>query len=198
MAAKLPSAAQDRHRRLSRRAPSAGRRRACRGPMTLEQALAPFAAGAGRPSSGCPSPIRSTSCFRPARPACRNASSIGRRHAAAAPQGASAACRHRRRRPAVLLHHLRLDDVELAGLRRWPRAPRCCSTTARPSTRRQRAVRLRRRRGHDLSSAPRPNSSTPCARRACGPIDTHDSRLVSATIVLHRLAAVAGRLRLRL
>ena len=38
----------------------------------------------------------------------------------------------RRERPAVLLHDLRLDDVELAGRRRSPPAPRCCSTTARP------------------------------------------------------------------
>ena len=39
------------------------------------------------------------------------------------------------RRPPVLLHDLRLDDVELAGLRRSPRAARWCSTTARPSRR---------------------------------------------------------------
>ena len=39
-----------------------------------------------------------------------------RRHAAAAPEGAPAAHRPEARRPAVLLHHLRLDDVELAGL----------------------------------------------------------------------------------
>ena len=37
------------------------------------------------------------------------------------------------RRPLLLLHHLRLDDVELAGLRARLAAPRCCSTTARPS-----------------------------------------------------------------
>ena len=36
-------------------------------------------------------------------------------------------------RPAVLLHHLRLDDVELAGLRPRLAARRCCSTTARRS-----------------------------------------------------------------
>jgi acetoacetyl-CoA synthetase len=40
-----------------------------------------------------------------------------RRRAAAAPQGASPALRHQPRRAAVLLHHLRLDDVELADLR---------------------------------------------------------------------------------
>ena len=36
-------------------------------------------------------------------------------------------------RPPLLLHHLRLDDVELAGLGPRRRARRCCSTTARPS-----------------------------------------------------------------
>ena len=40
-----------------------------------------------------------------------------RRHAAPARQGASPAIRHPRRRPHVLFHHLRLDDVELARLR---------------------------------------------------------------------------------
>ena len=38
-----------------------------------------------------------------------------RRHAAAAPQGARAAHRSHPRRPDLLLHHLRLDDVELDG-----------------------------------------------------------------------------------
>ncbi len=56
-----------------------------------------------------------------------------RRHAAAAPEGAPPAYRRQGRRPRVLLHHLRLDDVELAGLRAWPARPRCCSTTARRS-----------------------------------------------------------------
>ena len=39
----------------------------------------------------------------------------GRRHAAPAPQGASAALRHPAGRPGVLFHDVRLDDVELAG-----------------------------------------------------------------------------------
>ena len=39
-----------------------------------------------------------------------------RRNAAAASEGASAPLRHLRRRPHLLLHHLRLDDVELARL----------------------------------------------------------------------------------
>ena len=71
---------------------------------------------------------------------------LPRRRAAAAPEGAPAAQRRARRRPPVLLHDLRLDDVELAGFRprlrrhaaalrrlavRRPTA-RCCSTTRRP------------------------------------------------------------------
>ena len=56
-----------------------------------------------------------------------------RRHAAAAPEGAPAARRREARRPALLLHDLRLDDVELAGVGSGHRARRCCSTTARRS-----------------------------------------------------------------
>ena len=56
------------------------------------------------------------------------------RHAAAAPQGASAARRPQAGRSAVLLHDLRLDDVELARVRPRRRARRCCSTTGRRSS----------------------------------------------------------------
>ena len=55
------------------------------------------------------------------------------RRAAHAPEGAPAALRREAGRPRVLLHDLRLDDVELAGVARSPPGPRCCSTTARPS-----------------------------------------------------------------
>ncbi len=70
---------------------------------------------------------------------------LGRRHAAAASQGAPAALRHRGRRPRLLFHHLRLDDVELAGL--GPRLRRDAAALRRLAvpSRRQRAVRLRRR-----------------------------------------------------
>ena len=55
----------------------------------------------------------------------------------------------RARRPPVLLHHLRLDDVELAGLgageRRDAAALRRLAVLSEP----QRPVRPRRRRGHD-------------------------------------------------
>ena len=69
-----------------------------------------------------------------------------RRHAAAAPEGTPAARRRQARRPPVLLHDLRLDDVELAGVGprrgrdaaavrrlavRRPR-PRCCGSSPTP------------------------------------------------------------------
>ena len=72
-----------------------------------------------------------------------------RRHAAAAHEGACAPQRHRAGRPRVLRHHLRLDDVELAGERaRLGGDPPALRRLALPS-RRQRALRLCRRRGHD-------------------------------------------------
>ena len=102
-------------------------------------------------------------------------------------------------RPALLLHDLRLDDVELAGRRASPPARRCCSTTARRSIADgQRAVRLRRRRAASRSSAPRPSTSTRCAEgRACVPRDDARPRR-AADDALDRLAAGAGELRLRL
>ena len=65
---------------------------------------------------GCRSTIRSTSCIPRARPACRMHRARRRRHAAPASEGAPAALRPAAGRPRLLLHHLRLDDVELAGL----------------------------------------------------------------------------------
>ena len=54
-----------------------------------------------------------------------------RRDAHSASERAPAALRHSARRSCLLLHDLRLDDVELARDRRWHRKPRCCSTTDR-------------------------------------------------------------------
>ena len=55
-----------------------------------------------------------------------------RRPAAEAPQRAPAALRRPAGRPRLLLHDLRLDDVELAGVGAGRRRPRsCCSTAAR-------------------------------------------------------------------
>ena len=55
-----------------------------------------------------------------------------RRHPARAPQGARAPHRPRARRPVLLVHHDRLDDVELPRLGPARRArPSCCSTATR-------------------------------------------------------------------
>ena len=97
---------------------------------------------------GCRSIIRSTSCIRRARPACRSASSTA--PAGTLLQHLKEHLLHgdlKRGRPAVLLHDLRLDDVELARVRarrrrdaaalrrlavRRPR-PACCGTSPTPS-----------------------------------------------------------------
>ena len=50
-------------------------------------------------------------------------------------QGTSAARRREAGRPGLLVHDLRLDDVELGRLARWPRRRQSCSTTVRPSIR---------------------------------------------------------------
>ncbi len=69
---------------------------------------------------GSASPSRSTSCSRPARRAWPEVHRpLRRRGAAPASQGAHPAERRALRGPHFLLHHLRLDDVELA--RRRPR-----------------------------------------------------------------------------
>ncbi len=118
----------------------------------------------------------------------------GRRHAAAAAQGARAALRRAARRPRVLLHDLRLDDVELAG--GGPRQRRHAAALRRlalPSVAR-RALRLRRGRAHDalrhLGEVHRrlPQGRPRAARdpRSREPAPAH----------LHRLAAVARGLRL--
>jgi hypothetical protein len=88
-----------------------------KGAKTLADFIADFPAKPS-PSSRCRSRIRSTSCFPPAPPAFPNASCI-RPAAPCCSISRSTACiaASRARRAAVLLHHLRLDDVELAGLR---------------------------------------------------------------------------------
>ena len=101
------------------------------------------------------------------------------RDAAAASEGAGAAHRPRPRRPAVLLHHLRLDDVELAGVGpRRPARPSCCSTARR--WRRRRSSGTWRPTSGSRCSGPAPSTwrwrrrrgSSPAARticRRCGP-----------------------------
>ena len=75
---------------------------------------------------------------------------LGRRHAAAARQGTHAPCRHRPGRPRLLLHHLRLDDVELAGLGARLRATVLLYDGSPFHPDGNVAVRLRRRGSHDL------------------------------------------------
>ena len=70
-------------------------------------------------------------------------------------------CRHQARRPRVLFHHARLDDVELAGLGLSRPARRCCSTTARRSIPTATSCGTTRRRRRRRCSAPRRNTSTP-------------------------------------
>ena len=105
VAAKLGTRPQGPRRRLSRHADATWR-------ATIDKARG-AGRGAGavrrqarRASSGCRSRIRSTSCSRRARPACRNASSI--RPAARCSSTVKEHrlhCRPRRRRPRLLFHH---------------------------------------------------------------------------------------------
>ena len=93
-----------------------------------------------------------------------------RRHADPARQGASAALRHPRRRPRLLLHDVRLDDVELArlgpGVGCRDRALRRLAV----SSRRPRPLRLCRRVRRDplrhLSEVPRRRVRKPASRRS--------------------------------
>ena len=99
-----------------------------------------------------------------------------RRHAAAAPEGASAALRHQARRSPLLLHDLRLDDVELAGVgARVRRDAAALRRLAVPSGR-QRAVRSRRRERHHASSARRAKFIDAIAKAGLRPRETHDAR----------------------
>ena len=56
-----------------------------------------------------------------------------RRHHRRAPEDARAAPRHRGRRPVLLVHHHRLDDVELPRVGAARRARRSCCSTAIPA-----------------------------------------------------------------
>ena len=120
-----------------------------------------------------------------------------RRHAAPAPEGAAAAHRPQAGGSDLLLHHLRLDDVELAGrARSRPARPWWC-TTARRSIPTATACSTWRKRKGSPSSAPAPSTSTPSRRPALEPARTHDLER-AARDPLDRLAAGARELRLRL
>ena len=88
---------------------------------------------------------------------------LRRRRAAAAPEGAQAARRREAGRPRVLLHHLRLDDVELAGLR-CRRATRLLLYDGSPFGGQPDPVRLRAAEAHDPLRHLGQSSSTPAPR----------------------------------
>ena len=113
-----------------------------------------------------------------------------RRHHRRAPQDARVAPRPRRRRPLLLVHHDRLDDVELPRVRAARRVRRsCCSTATRAYPDLGDAVaargRDRRRRVRRQRAVPH---GLPQGRRACRP------RTDLARRRLDRRAAAARRL----
>ncbi|MPN42458.1 hypothetical protein SDC9_190015 [bioreactor metagenome] len=121
---------------------------------------------------------------------------LPRRCPAAAPQGTPVAQRRASGRSTVLFHHLRLDDVELAGLRPGLRGD--AAPLRRLAVRRGRhgAVRLCGGRTHDPF-----RHLGEIHRRSCqdGPDAGQDPRSRRlACHVLDRQPAVAGRLRLGL
>ncbi len=183
------------HRRLSRHGQAGGDRHAA-APSTLDDALAPFEAKdvtfERLPFS--PPALHPVFVGHDRHPEMHRP--LGRRHAAPAPQGAAAPWRPRGRRPPLLFHHLRLDDVELAGFR--PRLRRHAAALRRLAlpSRRQRPVRLRRRREDDLLR--HLGEIHRLAAQVRAEADRHPRSLHRAHHLLHRLAAVAGRFCLRL
>ena len=120
-----------------------------------------------------------------------------RRHADPAPEGASAPLRHSRRRSRVLLHDLRLDDVELA--RDGARLGRDAAAVRRLAvpSRRQRAVRPG---GRDRRDALR-HVGEVHRRRRQGRAVARATRIgsqIGADDDVDGIAAGAGELRLRL
>ena len=85
-------------------------------------------------------------------------------------------------RPRVLLHHARLDDVELAGVGPRAAARRCCSTTARRSIPTATSCGTTRRPRRPRCSARRRNTSTPSRRPSFGPGKTHDLSSIRAVL----------------
>ena len=87
--------------------------------------------------ASCPSTTRSTSSTPRAPPGSRSASCTApAARCSSTSTSTSCMCDVKPGRPRLLLHHLRLDDVELAGLGAGLARRRCCCTTATPSARR--------------------------------------------------------------
>ena len=159
------------------------------------------AVGRARPASSpftaCRSRIPSTCCSRRAPPACPSASCIRPAARSEAPVRAPAAYRRQGRRPPVLLHHARLDDVELAGVGPRAAARRCCSTTARrsiPTATSSGTMPQTEKCTHFGTSAKYIDA---LKKAELAPAETHDLSS-AARHAVDRLAAGAGGLRLRL
>ncbi len=118
-----------------------------------------------------------------------------RGHAAAAPERAPAPLRYSARRPRVLLHHLRLDDVELAGDRSRLRGHAAPLRRISVPSRRACAVRFRRRHADDAVRDVGPVHR--CGEQ--GGARTHEVTLpgVTADDDLYGLAAGTGEFRFR-
>ena len=119
-----------------------------------------------------------------------------RRHPAAAYEGTQAAQRREAGRPGVLFHHLRLDDVELAGRRADAGSDAAALRWLALPSRRQCAVRFRRRPRHDAVRHLGEIYRRPVEGGA--ETDGQPRPVDRAHHGLHRLAAGAGKLRLRL
>ena len=132
-------------RRTVARCPTCAPRPVAPGRDRLGRAASPSPTSRSR-SSRCRSTTRSTCSTARAPPACRSRSCTATAASCSSTSSARPAPRPRPRRPVLLVHHHRLDDVELPGLRpgRW--APRSCCSTATPATPTCGAVAAGRRR----------------------------------------------------
>ena len=115
----------------------------------------------------CRSTTRSTSSTRPAPPGCRSRSCTATAASCSSTSRCWPAPRPRAGRPVLLVHHHRLDDVELPGLRPRRRRRRSCCSTATPRYPDLGALwRLAERARASPTSAPPRRSCWPAARRA--------------------------------
>ena len=121
-----------------------------------------------------------------------------RRHADSAPEGASAPLRHQAGRSRLLLHDLRLDDVELAGLGAGVRRDAACSTTDRRSIPTATSCSTWPIRPESRCLAPRPKFIDAVQKASLVAARGHIASTTVRTIASTGLAARTGELRLRL
>ena len=162
-----------RARRDRRRAPHAAPHRRARRRLGGVPRSAPRHAGAADPAQ-LPPPL-----VRPVLERHHRHAEVHRpRHrpgAAPARQGAPAPHRPVGRRPPALRHDVRLDDVELAGVRRWRGASRSSPSTATWPTRAPAASGSWSTSTASTCSASAPSTSTPSRTRATRPASTTTS-----------------------